>query len=100
LQAKSRALTGWLDARLRRDFAGSIDVITPAAPAARGSQLSLRFRGGNSVGRSAFDALTAHGVVADWREPDVIRVAPVPLYNRYADAARLLLQLDQVLERA
>ena len=100
LQAKSIALTGWLDARLRRDFADSIDVITPAAPAARGSQLSLRFRGGNGMGRRAFDALTAHGVVADWREPDVIRVAPVPLYNRYADAARLLLHLDQVLERA
>jgi kynureninase len=47
--------------------------------------LSLRVRGGRERGLGLFEYLAKHGVLVDWREPDVIRIAPTPLYNRYAD---------------
>ena len=56
-----------------------IEIITPKE---RGSQLSIRVKNGN---KTLFDAISEKGVVADWREPDVIRVAPVPLYNSFKD---------------
>ena len=59
--------------------------ITPDHPRQRGCQLSLLFL---ERGREVFDKLTDEGVVADWREPDVIRVAPVPLYNSFEDVYR------------
>jgi len=58
------------------------EIITPADPKRRGCQLSMLF---GERGREVFDALTRAGVVADWREPNVIRVAPVPLYNTFED---------------
>jgi kynureninase len=68
-----------------------LEILTPAAPEARGCQLSVVAHG---YGRSLFDHLMAHGVVVDWREPAVIRMAPVPLYNSFEDLARF----GQVLE--
>jgi kynureninase len=62
-----------------------IHVITPANPQERGCQLSLMV---NEKGRSIFDRLTSEGVIADWREPNVIRIAPVPLYNTKEDITR------------
>jgi kynureninase len=59
-----------------------ISVITPSDPNARGCQLSIRVE---NADKSLFDAITNRGVFADWREPDVIRVAPVPLYNSFED---------------
>jgi kynureninase len=59
--------------------------------------LSLRVRAGREAGRAVFAALTALGVIADWREPDIIRVAPVPLYNTHADVVRLITALTQAL---
>jgi kynureninase len=47
-------------------------------------------RGGRDQGRSLFDTLKANGVLGDWREPDVIRISPAPLYNRYADVTAFL----------
>ncbi|MGM0478535.1 MAG: kynureninase [Bacteroidota bacterium] len=61
------------------------EVITPQDPAKRGAQLSILAHG---QGKQLFDALSKEGVVADWREPNVIRVAPAPLYNSYADVYR------------
>lgn len=58
----------------------AIEIITPAD--AKGCQLSLLFA---KNGKEIFDALKAHGVLADWREPNVIRVSPVPLYNNFTD---------------
>ena len=86
LRARSVALTGYL-ARLLADL--PVELITPADPAARGAQLSLRFEAAEAV----LARLAAHGVVADFRPPDIIRVAPVPLYNTYHEAwgfARIL----------
>ena len=61
---------------------GLLEVITPSDPKARGCQMSILV---NKNGRKIFDTLTKTGVVADWREPNVIRIAPVPLYNSYED---------------
>ena len=60
----------------------------PRDPAQRGCQLSIRVTGGRARGRDRFDFLAARGVLGDWREPDVIRISPVPLYNSFADVLR------------
>lgn len=82
LRAKAEKLTGYLEYLLDQIDDDRISVITPRDPMQRGCQLSIRVRDANT---SLFEALIAHGVAADWREPDVIRVAPVPLYNSFAD---------------
>jgi kynureninase len=60
----------------------NFEIITPTDKAKRGAQLSILAHG---QGKDLFDTLTKSGVVADWREPNVIRVAPAPLYNSYED---------------
>ena len=85
LLLKSRRLTGYLEYLIDRHLAGRFELITPRAPHARGAQLSLRARQGPAAGRSAWNALLAHGVVCDWRPPDIIRLAPAPLYNSFVD---------------
>ncbi len=61
-----------------------VQIITPSEPTRRGAQLSLSFSHG---GREVFDAISRSGVVADWRTPSVIRIAPAPLYNTYSEVA-------------
>lgn len=97
LRAKSMAMTGWLAETVTRELPDYIEMLTPADPAQRGCQLSLRVRAGRDRGREVFAALAAAGVICDWREPDVIRASPVPLYNRYADCARLVEVLSDSL---
>ena len=82
LREKSVKLTGYLEFLLRRIEDDRISVITPSDPEQRGCQLSIRVA---NADRSLFETITSRGVFADWREPDVIRVAPVPLYNSFAD---------------
>ena len=82
LRAKSGSLTAYLEFLLAGIDDERIEVITPKDPKQRGCQLSIRVK---DADRELFNAITARGVVADWREPDVIRVAPVPLYNSYRD---------------
>ena len=60
----------------------SFEIITPKSPSERGAQLSILAKG---KGKQLFDRLTDLGVIADWREPNVIRIAPAPLYNSYED---------------
>ena len=83
LRAKSILLTGFLDFLLQKEFAQRIEPITPAS--ARGCQLSLVVRDSSLNARSVFETLEAQNVITDWREPNVIRVAPVPLYNSFED---------------
>ncbi len=90
LRNKSRALTAYLQEGIENHLDNVIEILTPADPQRRGCQLSLRVRSGRERGRHLFLYLEEHGVLTDWREPDVIRVAPVPLYNRFADCAALL----------
>lgn len=82
LREKSEVLTNYLEFLLKQIDTDRISLITPNDAADRGCQLSIRVK---NADRALFDAVTARGVVADWREPDVIRVAPVPLYNSFGD---------------
>lgn len=90
LRDKSTALTGYLSALIETHLHDVLEIATPAGPSQRGCQLSLRVRAGREAGRALFEHLGANGVVGDWREPDVIRVAPVPLYNSYVDCVRFI----------
>ena len=88
LRAKSEQLTGYLAfiiAEVAKDTDTDLEVITPNDPAQRGCQLSVLAHG---HGKALFNRLTERGVVADWREPNVIRVAPVPMYNSFEDVHR------------
>ncbi len=96
LRHKSIALTAWLE-ELLAPLSGAVSLVTPAEPARRGCQLSLRIAGGAQRGREVFDRLTRAGVVGDWREPDVIRLAPVPLYNSFLDVARCAVALSRAV---
>ncbi|MBP6350966.1 MAG: kynureninase [Candidatus Obscuribacter sp.] len=88
LRAKGDVLTSYLEYLLRlineEVKADSISIITPASPSERGSQLSLRFKGGKNI----LEMFKAQGVVCDFREPDIIRATPAPLYNSYEDVYR------------
>lgn len=96
LRAKSLKLTGFLEFLLLGIESDRIEIITPTDPAQRGCQLSIRVR---NAEKSIFKSLTARGVVADWREPDVIRVAPAPLYNSFADVFRFSGIFRQLVEK-
>jgi kynureninase len=87
LRKKSVALTSYLEFLLNEiDPAGNyFTIITPGNSSARGCQLSIFMK---KDGRKIFDKLSAAGIIADWREPDVIRVAPVPLYNTFEEVFR------------
>jgi kynureninase len=94
LVEKSKQLAAYLHATVQHvnglSSTPSIEVITPDSEARHGCQVSLLML---RDGRKVFDALTNAGVVADWREPNVIRIAPVPLYNRFED----VYQFGQIL---
>ena len=94
LRAKSEKLTGFLDSLVRRRLGDVLEIITPAEPARRGAQLSLRVAGGRERGRELFDYLRDTGILGDWREPDVIRISPAPLYNRYSDVLRFVEEVE------
>ena len=90
LRKKSELLTGYLywllvDDRQQTTDNSEYRIITPADKDRRGCQLSIQT---NANGKQLFEKITAAGVIADWREPDVIRVAPVPLYNTFEDVWR------------
>ena len=98
LRSKSISLTGYLEfvidhiSEKHKDKC-SFEIITPRAISERGAQLSILLHG---QGKALFDKLSDLGVVADWREPNVIRMAPTPLYNSYMDVYRF----GQALETA
>lgn len=95
LRKKSLKLTGYLETLLTEIGDERISIITPRDPNQRGSQLSIRVK---NAGKSLFTAMTERGVFADWREPDVIRVAPVPLYNSFTDGFRFAEILRECLK--
>src|SRR5690606_33537335 len=94
LRAKSERLTGYLEALIDARLRDTLQVLTPRNPAQRGCQLSLRVAGGRERGRALFEFLGTQGIVGDWREPDVIRISPAPLYNTHADVLRFARAVD------
>jgi kynureninase len=96
LRAKSIQLTAYLEYLLGQLNGLDFECITPKDPTQRGAQLSLLF---GDKGRNVFDALTENGVIADWREPNVIRIAPVPMYNSFEDCFRFYQILKSVAEQ-
>lgn len=93
LVAKSRQLTGWFARQVEEKLGDSLEILTPAE---RGCQLSLRSRDPRLPGKAVKQQLDAAGFETDWREPDVIRAAPVPLYNRFSDVAAFVEQLLRI----
>ncbi|HET7201838.1 MAG TPA: kynureninase [Steroidobacteraceae bacterium] len=91
LRSKSIALTGYFERLVQARLAGRVEIVTPADPDARGAALSLRLLGlTRDRARAVFDGVRRRLIVPDWREPDVIRAAPVPFYNRYDDVWRFV----------
>ncbi len=90
LREKSMQLTAYLESLIRSRLFDTLEIVTPADPVRRGCQLSLRVRAGRERGRALFEHLGRRGIIGDWREPDVVRISPTPLYNRYIDAWRLV----------
>lgn len=99
LRRKSVQLTGFLEQCLER-LARSVEIISPKEERQRGCQLSLRLKVGGEVRiRDVNEQLSKAGVVCDVREPDVLRVAPAPLYNSFEDVWRFVQVLEEVLEK-
>ncbi len=100
LRAKAVQLTAYLEfvtAEVRSNTGVKLKVLTPSEQERRGCQLSIVVPG---VGKSVFDKISARGVIADWREPDVIRLAPVPLYNSFSDVYQFGKILEECLKQA
>ncbi|MFC7548842.1 kynureninase [Plantactinospora sp. GCM10030261] len=98
LRARSRRLTGFLERLLDEVVpARPLTVVTPREPERRGCQLSVRLTGGGT-GELTRRLRHEHGVIADAREPDIIRFAPVPLYSTYHDCWRVATALAETVE--
>ncbi len=97
VRAKSILLTGYLEFLLKEMDAGEkyFTLLTPSSPDERGAQLSLLMK---KDGKKIFKALTKAGAIVDWREPDVIRLAPAPLYNSFEDVFQLGLLFKKALK--
>ncbi len=96
LRQKSLKLTGYLEYiihEVNTETGAGLKILTPREEERRGCQISLVVPG---VGKSVFEKISKEGVIADWREPDVIRMAPVPLYNSFKD----IYDFGQILKKA
>lgn len=91
---KSKNLTGYLEFHLKQLGEDTIKIITPVNPQERGCQLSIFIR---NADKTLHDKFTEAGVISDWREPNVIRCAPAPLYNSYQDVYYLVERLKSIL---
>lgn len=94
IRAKSVKITNYLEYLLKEIEGDQIEIITPQNPEERGCQLSIKVKNAN---KDLFDKLMAAGVISDWREPNVIRVAPVPLYNSFEDVYKMVERLKALL---
>ncbi len=96
LRAKSVELTGYLDFLLREGFVGRVESITPQD--SRGCQISLVVVDDSLNPKTVFTNLDDLNITVDWREPNVIRVAPVPLYNSFEDVYEFTARLEVALD--
>jgi len=97
LRKKSLLLTDYMIELIEAELGDKIRIITPKDAAERGCQLSLMVNVAGLDGKAMFNALEENGVTTDWREPNVIRVAPVPLYNRFQDIYHFVSILKECL---
>jgi len=97
LREKSIALTGFLHRLIDGLLPGRVEIITPRSPDERGCQLSLRIARPAAAARRCHELLGAAGVVGDWRDPDVLRLAPSPLYNSFHDVFAAVDALSQAV---
>lgn len=95
LRKKSVELTSYLEFLMDEMNHQAVYVITPRNPEERGCQLSIQVK---NADRTLHEKLTQTGVISDWREPDVIRIAPTPLYNSFEDVYRFAQKLRSILE--
>ncbi len=91
---KSKKLTSYFEFLLKQLGDDVISIITPSNPEERGCQLSIQVK---NADKTLHDKLTKAGVISDWREPDVIRCAPTPLYNTFEDVYQLVEKLKAIL---
>ena len=94
LREKSEKLTGYLEYLVDNLKDNRINIITPRNPKERGCQLSIQVKSADKI---LHTKLTEAGVISDWREPDVIRIAPAPLYNSFEDVYHFAERLKKVL---
>ncbi len=94
IRKKSKKLTGYLEYLLNQINTPNINIITPKNPEERGCQLSIQVK---NADKSLHTKLTQAGIISDWREPDVIRVAPAPLYNSFEDVFIFVERLKNIL---
>ncbi len=94
LNEKSKKLTGYFEFLLKQLGDDAIKIITPSNPEERGCQLSIQVK---NADKNLHNKLTEAGVISDWREPDVIRCAPTPLYNSFQDIYNLVEKLKEIL---
>jgi kynureninase len=92
LRDKSKRLTAFLAEQLQTLPAGFVDIFTPSHSEERGAQLSLKIKGGT---REMVASLRKDGIICDFREPNIIRVAPAPLYNNFSDCAHFVERLKK-----
>ena len=95
LRRRSISLTGYLETLVQSIGDEVVDIITPSDAEHRGSQISIRVK---SADKNLFQKITDQGVIADWREPDVIRVAPTAMYNSYEDVYLFYTILKEAIE--
>ncbi|WP_031426155.1 kynureninase [Flavimarina sp. Hel_I_48] len=95
IRKKAIALTGYLEFLIENIGDERIHILTPRDPEQRGSQLSIQVK---DADRSLFDGFMNAGIICDWREPDVIRVAPAPLYNSFEDVYEMSVRLRELLK--
>ena len=91
---KSHQLTQFLENLILTELGAKIEIITPTNPNDRGCQLSLRLV---NLMPNIMDKLHDVGIIADWREPDVIRIAPVPLYNTFVECYEFTHRLKTII---
>lgn len=94
LREKSELLTGYFEFLINQMGSDTIKIITPTNPKERGCQLSVQVK---NADKSLHKKLTENHIITDWREPDVIRCAPIPMYNSFEDVFRMVVKLKELV---
>ena len=94
LVSKSNLLTSYLEFLILEKLDKHIQIITPNTPNERGCQLSIKLK---KPIKNITNILYKSGIISDWREPDVIRIAPVPLYNTFNDCYEFVNRFEKII---